>query len=362
MIRKESDRLTILPLIFAALVIVFAFFATYAVAVYFAEDSSSAVEVGNGGAAAGTALLTASESDANGRYVFLVAGEDAISGLADVILLVSMDTCAGTVSIVQLPRDTYLRYTERTYKKLNGAPRELGGLRGLAEVLESSLGVHVDHTLEFTLETFSQLVDLIGGVPITIPCNMNYDDPSQELYIHLAAGEHVLGGAEAVQFVRFRSGYVQGDIGRVDAQKLFLAALARQVTQRVSPLRLPAIIGAVIGQVKTDMSFSDCLSFARAAMKLDTADIVMLTLPGRDARTGGDSGAWYYIMNRKATREVMVRHFALPENAELDPERLFTNDDYPHFDKIYDAGDITLREYRADDINQNGIGIDLAGR
>lgn len=361
MIRKESDRLTVLPLIFAVLVIVFAFFATYAMALYFAKDDGPTVEVGNGDAASGTALLTAGKSDADGRYVFLAAGEDAISGLTDVILLVSMDTGAGTVSIVQLPRDTYLRYTERTYKKLNGASHALGGLRGLAEVLESSLGVHVDYTIEFTLETFSQLVDLIGGVPITIPCDMDYDDPSQELYIHLSAGEHVLGGAEAVQFVRFRSGYVQGDIGRVNAQKLFLAALARQVTQGVSPLRLPAIIGAVIGQVRTDMGFSECLSFARAAMKLDTADIVMLTLPGRDARTGGNSGAWYYIMNREATREVMVRHFGLPEDAELDPGRLFTNDEYPHFDKIYDAGDITPREYRADDINQNGIGIDLTG-
>lgn len=355
--QKSPEKQTAWSIIFAVSIIVVAFLVTYATTLYFAEaDAPASVDPEK--IASGNAYLTASGSDADGRYVFLAAGEDAISGLTDVIMLVSMDTVSGKVCVLQLPRDTFLRYTNRSYKKLNGASHALGGLRGLADIIEQSLGIHVDYTLEFTLETFSQLVDLIGGVPMNIPCDMDYDDPSQGLYIHLAAGEHLLCGAEAVQFVRFRSGYIRGDIGRADAQKLFLAALARKVTTGVSVLRLPAIIGAVIGQVETDMSFSECLNLARAAMKLETSDIVMLTLPGRDARTGGDSGAWYYIMNRKATADVLVRHFELSPDFALDAARLFSDSAYPHFDEIYDAAYITAREYSADDINQNGIGID----
>ncbi|MDY4897404.1 MAG: LCP family protein [Eubacteriales bacterium] len=361
MIRKNTNSPTVMPLVLTVLIIAIVFVSTYGIVLYFADDSSPVSAVEADGAASGSVLVTANSSDASGRYVFLAAGQDAVSGLTDVILLVSFDTDSGEVTVLQLPRDTYLNYTERSYKKINGASHALGGLRGLADMLETSLGVHIDYTLEFTIEAFSQLVDLIGGVPINIPYDMDYEDPSQQLYIHLKAGEHRLCGAEAVQFVRFRSGYVQGDIGRTDAQKLFLAALTRQVTEGLNGLRLPAVIGALIGQVNTDMSFGECLNLARAVLKVDMSDVVMLTLPGRDARTGVDSGAWYYIMNRAATRDVMTRRFGLADDAGFDPSRLFTNNDYPHFDSIYDAGDITYREYRADDINQNGIGIALTG-
>lgn len=357
MILRNGDKPRVLPLVIVAAAIVAAFIITCGLVLYFAHDGG---ETGVGGAAGGSLPAAAERPDADGRYVFLVAGRDEVSGLTDVLLLVDFDTSAGRVSLLQLPRDTYFNCTSGSYKKLNGASAALGGLRSLADRLGAALGIEIDYTAELTLEAFSHLIDLIGGVPITLPYDMDYEDPSQGLYIHLEAGEHTLCGAEAVQFIRFRSGYVQGDIGRIDAQKLFLAALARQVTEGLSPLRLPAMIGAVLGEVKTDMSAGTALSLARAAMHVELADIAMLTLPGRDARTGVDSGAWYYIMNRAAAAEVMERYFGA-DAAALDPERCFTGAAYPHFDKIYDADDITYREYRADDINRNGIGIDLTG-
>ncbi len=347
--RKHAQSAVLLAV--AVAVILVAFVVTYIVVMCFAD----------GGDADGAVSAAVEDSDASGRYIFLVAGRDEVSGLTDVLLLVSFDADVGEVCVLQLPRDTYFNCTRRSYKKLNGATSALGGLRALADELEMVLGVRIDHTVDLTLDTFSQLVDLIGGVPINVPYDMDYEDESQGLSIHLRAGEHRLCGDEAVQFVRFRSGYVQGDIGRIDAQKLFLAALARQVTENVGPLRLPAIVGAALGRVKTDMNLATAISIARAALRLELDKIVMLTLPGADARTGGNRGAWYYVMNRRATGEVMTNYFGVDGEWLLDAERRFTNPAYPHFEKIYDADDIAYSEHRADGINQNGIGIDLAG-
>lgn len=300
------------------------------------------------------------------RYVFLAAGQDAISGLTDVLLLISFDTVSLNVNIVQIPRDTYYNYTSRAYRKINGASYALGGLDGLAQSLEQSMGIEIDYTIRFTLEAFAKMVDLIDGVPVNIPYDMDYDDPSQNLHIHLKAGGHVLDGDEAVQFVRFRSGYVQGDIGRTDAQKIFLAALARRITEGVSLIRLPSLIRVLIGDIQTDMSFNECLTFAQTALNVSTSNITLMTMSGSDARTRIDSGAWYYIINRAAAIETVNKYFRTADNAiddaGFDTQRLFTNSGYSHFDEIYDAAGYVLREYNADDINTNGIGINLTGR
>ena len=56
----------------------------------------------------------------------LLLGCDRTSGLTDSILLISIDEGARQVGILQIPRDTYAEYTERDYKKLNGAKAALG--------------------------------------------------------------------------------------------------------------------------------------------------------------------------------------------------------------------------------------------
>ena len=71
------------------------------------------------------------------------------------------------------------------------------------------------------------LVDLVEGVEFYVPRDMDYDDPYQDLHIHLKEGRQVLDGEKAMQLVRFR-GYDDGDIGRVAVQQDFLKALIKE--------------------------------------------------------------------------------------------------------------------------------------
>ena len=72
-------------------------------------------------------------------------------------------------------------------------------------------------------------VDAIGGVTFDVPINMNYEDPYQNLYIHISKGVQTLSGADALKVVRFREGYATQDIGRMETQQNFLKAVAKQV-------------------------------------------------------------------------------------------------------------------------------------
>ena len=56
-----------------------------------------------------------------------------------------------------------------------------------------------------------ELVDVIGGVEFEVPIDMNYDDPTQDLHIHLNKGMQTIDGEKAEQLLRFRhSNYVNG--------------------------------------------------------------------------------------------------------------------------------------------------------
>ena len=297
------------------------------------------------------------------NYILLVSGTDVVSGLSDVLLLVNLDVVNSSVNIVQIPRDTYFEYTSHMYKKINAASKVLGGLSELAKLLEDSFKVEIDYTFEISLDALSQFVDLIGGVEITIPNDMNYEDASQNLYIHLKAGKNILNGDASAQFVRFRSGYVQGDVARINAQKIFMAALADKCLNKVSKFKVPALVGALICKVNTDMPLNMCVELAKAAMDIDISNIKMLTLSGADSRTGIDHGTWYYIINRAAAIETINVYFKNVEsqilNCDFDPNELFSTNKYEHFAQIYESLDYSINEYCADDIIKEGIDIDF---
>lgn len=298
-----------------------------------------------------------------GNCVLLISGTDTVSNLSDVMLLVNLDIENAVINIVQIPRDTYFEYTTRSYKKINAAPKVLGGLDVFAHTLEDSFNIQIDYTVQVSLDVLSQFIDLIGGIDVNIPCDMDYEDASQNLKIHLKAGRNVLYGDAAAQFVRFRSGYVQGDVARINAQKIFMAALADKCLNGISKFKVPALVGSLIGKVNTNMSLNTCIDIAQTAMGIDISNITMMTLVGTDARTGVDHGTWYYIINREAAIETVNRYFkngmSQITDLDFDPDRLFSGNEYNHFVQIYESKNYSINEYHADDIINNGINIDL---
>ncbi len=263
----------------------------------------------------------------------LVLGRDAQAGLTDVMILVSMDAEKNSMQLIQLPRDTYANYTSKNYKKINGAYRTLGGT-GVTEFFKHHLGVPVDRYVCVDLAVFSELVDALGGVPIHIPADMDYDDPAQSLHIHLNAGDQVLNGQQAQMFVRFRSGYASADLGRMDAQKLFLAALAKQVKATLTLPKAVELASGCFGKLKTNLSLRECIGCVRTMMNLELDAVQMSTLAGQSA-TPKAGGAWYYIVNRESAQKQLSEAFG--KEITFDPERVFTNASCDSYQNIYNA-------------------------
>ena len=287
---------------------------------------------------------------------FLLLGQDRASGLTDVIMLASINTHTRSVTVVQIPRDTYARYTDGSYKKLNGAMSSLGAGE-LCKLLSRTMCVDIEGYCVFDLDVLVKVVDAIGGVEIDLPFDMDYDDPYQGLSIHLKAGRQTLDGRAAEQFVRYRAGYLRGDLGRMDAQKLFISAFIKKVTESVTPSALIRIIGAVIGDVRTNLGIVDITRLAVTALGVKAENMTMVTMAGSDIRASS-RGAWYYVISKSAAVRVLNEFMGvdiLPD--DFDKEGLFRSPSNAEFQKIYDS-DLSYYPINAAELEKNGIDIE----
>lgn len=279
-------------------------------------------------------LPPATECAASRVTRILVMGVDRSARLADSMMLVTVNEEQNSVSVVQIPRDTYANYTQRSYKKLNGLLREKGE-KGAKEFLSRAMGVPLDYFIVLDLDCLDSLVDAVGGVDLEIEQDLYYSDPSQGLEIALPKGPHHLSGAQAEQFVRYRSGYSNADLGRLDAQKLFLRALAKRCNSITAP-ELFRIVGCTLTRLQTDMDLPTVIRMVGLFGKFDAEEIRMETLSGRAVQ--GSSGAWYYSLNKEGC--VRTVNQLLCPNLEMnqdrfDPDGVFDRRDHPDFHRIY---------------------------
>lgn len=312
-------------------------------------------------------------------YTFLLLGKDSIAMNTDVIMLMSFNITDNEVAIMQIPRDTYIEHDGTPYKinalfaslymnakyKGDKDPIETG-MKQFVEALQKSLNVKIDYHAMLYLDGFRNIIDTIGGVDIDIPFNMRYNDPEQNLYINLAAGQTTLTGSQAEQFIRFRSNYIEGDIGRVNAQKIFMTALIKQLKSNVTISKIPKLTAEIINNVTTSMSVNDMIYFAKKSLNIDLSNAVMFTMPGTDARADVDSGAWYFIMHRADTLNLINRYFNVYTekitDSIFDINQVFNAEYRSHINRIYKtpaSEDVNGLINTLDDIDENGVHIPL---
>ena len=245
----------------------------------------------------------------DGVYSVLVVGTDKVGLNTDTIFVASFDTVNDKISVMSVPRDTMSANVKRSVKKINAA-YSVGGkpnMDNLKKEIRALVGFTPNYYVVVNLDAFAEVIDAIGGVKIDVPRDMNYDDPYQDLHIHLKKGEQVLNGQEAIGFVRYRKGYAEGDLGRVKAQQQFMTALAQQLAQPSTITKLPTLADIINKNMKTDMTISDILWFGQQAVEVDmSTNLNMFVLPGEAQYVSGLS---YYIPSEKDILEVVNEHF-----------------------------------------------------
>jgi LCP family protein required for cell wall assembly len=199
-------------------------------------------------------------------------------GLTDTIMLGSLDPDTKKFDIISVPRDTYYERSgySGAFLKINSV-MESDGVKAACESVHNVLqGIPINYYAVINYDGVAKIVDAIGGVPVDVPFNMHYTDKKQGLYINLKKGEQRLDGEHAIQFLRYRHGYREGDIGRVAAQQKFVKAAVKEALG----LNLPKVAKTVIENVDSDVDIRALLFLASKATDIDSGDINSHMLPG----------------------------------------------------------------------------------
>ena len=247
-------------------------------------------------------------------YTILLSGVDDHAGGSDTNILVAVDAANDYIYGVSIPRDTKAVINGKNHK-INYAYNS-GGSELLAETISTQLGIPVDYTVSVDLEGFVALVDAIGGVTFDVPMAMNYEDPYQDLYIHIPKGVQTLSGADALKVVRFREGYASQDIGRMETQQKFLKAVAQQVLKVENLGKVDQFVKIFQNYVKTDLTLGNLAWLGKEAIGMGAEAISFSTLPGEW------SGKDYYIHLDKDATLTLVNQYLNPYVEDRVPEDL----------------------------------------
>lgn len=291
------------PVLVSSLVMIVACFITLAIGVM-------PVLIQNGFARGMTQIispvLTAGEPKAKTNV--LLVGVDKDGYRTDTMMVATYNVDTKQITVMQLPRDTYVPNNGRRDKKLNSA--YFTGIDQLKKEVKLSYGMEIHKYVEVDIDAFKKLIDAIGGVEMDVPINMIYDDPTQDLHIYLKKGLQVLDGEKAEQFVRFRknndgSGYPRGDLQRMEAQQAFITATVKQIVSGDGLKNINKLIKIALENVNTDMSFNEIYDYCSVVMASEQ-EIEFMEAPGVARMLSGGS---YFIVDYGAAKEIAKTKF-----------------------------------------------------
>lgn len=230
-------------------------------------------------------------------------GEEYWNYRADTIILARIDPQDVKVTLVSIPRDTYVDMGYNGQSKINSA-YSYGGPSYMVEVVQEFAGVPISHYAEIDFDAFVAIVDKIGGIDVTLPVPISDPDFTG---LELSAGTHHLNGWDALMLCRSRHAYDEyggGDFYRAANQRMVISAIARKILAS-DLVTMSGTISTLADYVTTDMDLGTILSLA-AQMKDINIDENFYSGQEPTISTYYDD-LWYEICDTEAWQEMMRR-------------------------------------------------------
>jgi LCP family protein required for cell wall assembly len=262
--------------------------------------------------------LGSTEVTDNGKQIstFAVFGVDKDGWRTDVTMVITFNHITKGINIVSIPRDTLVELPTEIHNELlvgrKDTPKKLkiNGVPAYApkdkrneysvRVIEDIFDIKIDYYFNMNIKAFKRIVDIIGPIEFEIPFDMYYPDPAQKLYINLKKGVNQLYGAQAEQLIRYRKGYANGDIGRINMQHEFMKAFVNEVLTEKNKLNILTIGSTIISNTTTN--FDDILNYYEYIDDINLDNIELYTLP-----TDRQSGSEYYYYDKEASKELFKK-------------------------------------------------------
>ena len=258
-----------------------------------------------------------------GEFKCLILGistdQDKVD-LTDTIMVASYNPNTQKATLLSIPRDTYTGKNSANataYEKINALYSRKHRPNETLEAVNKITGLDIQYYVVVKTEALIKLVDVIGGVTFNVPIDMNYDDTSQNLHIHLKAGEQKLDGEKAEQLVRFRHNnngtsypeeYGDNDVGRMRTQREFIMHVIKQTAKPENIFKIGEILDVAKEYVLTNIDFNIAKDYIPYAVEFNTDNLLTASLPGTNTNKNA-AGTWVFVYNKKETQDLIQELF-----------------------------------------------------
>ena len=255
------------------------------------DDTEEGIDYGDG-----IQPLAGGERKSDQWYTVLILGRDTGGGgNTDTMLLASYDVTNQKATVMSIPRDTMVNVSW-DIKRINSVYNYYGGgdkgIEHLYKEVSQLVGFEPDYQVIVEWDAVGEIVEAMGGVYFDVPRDMNYDDDTQDLHIHISKGYQKLNGEQAMGVIRYRhdnkvngvmKGYPDGDLGRIKTQQAFLQAMLEQLLSLGNITKINEFIKVFDKNVESDLSLQNMLWFGQQAfLGLDSENVNFVTMPNKN--------------------------------------------------------------------------------
>lgn len=202
-------------------------------------------------------------------FTVLVTGEN--EGLADSIILMSVNPISMKVTMTSIARDSYVPIScYGSSEKINAAHASSESC--MVKTVENLMGIDIDYTIEFNFASVVQVVDAVGGVVVDVP--VSFDAQCWNIYtdelavFRIEAGDNVyLDGARALGFVRERMAFPDGDFARQRHQQEVMEQIIQKIMSSKDPQMFLNVLDAAGDNIKTNFTVEQMTGFINYALQ-----------------------------------------------------------------------------------------------
>ncbi len=211
--------------------------------------------------------------------------DDPGQARTDTIILMHIPASHDHAYLISIPRDTWVSVPQHAsdaqcgsrHAKINAA-YAWGELPLLVRTVECFTTVHLDHVVQIDFGGFKQVVDALGGLDMPIEATITSIHPP---YRTFTEGTMHLDGAAALDYVRQRKQFPEGDFARMRHQQQLLKLLIDKAASAqilTNPVKFHSFVTGLAQATKVDQDFQ-LLDMALQFRHLRSSDLTFLTSP-----------------------------------------------------------------------------------
>lgn len=195
----------------------------------------------------------------------------------DAIMIASISGDRQKVSVMSIPRDSWVPVPGYGHQKINAA-YSYGGPPLMVRTIEDLTGIRIDHVVISDFDSFTHITDELGGVRLTLTRPLQIEGRT------IGPGTHVLDGEEALAYTRQRYGLPRGDFDRMQRQQNWMRAMLRAAFDKdvlTNPVALTQLLDVVVENVAVDddLSIGTLRDLALSMRNVRPEDVSFFTAP-----------------------------------------------------------------------------------